>query len=215
MKRSRGDRYQVVVHVDIGALSRDEDVKPSGVCRLEHGEALDPETARRLACDGSVVSILETGGRPLSVGRKSRSVPAALRRALASRDQGCRFPGCSQTRFLHAHHIDHWARGGRTELGNLVHLCAHHHRLLHEGGYGLTRAPDQTLRFTCPDGTAIPAAPELAAGSRQRLRAENRRRGPEITPDTPSRHWDGSRLDLPLAIDALVSSDPRLEEAHV
>jgi hypothetical protein len=87
--------------------------------------------------------------------------------------------------------------------------------LLHEGGYGLARAPDRTLSFTRPDGTAIPAAPDLVAGSRQGLRAENRRRGLEITPDTPRRHWDGTRLDLSLAIDALVDSDARLEEAHV
>jgi hypothetical protein len=222
-QRNGGDRYQVMVHVDIDALSGAgdaegaksvQDAKDSDVCRLDHGEALEPETARRLACDASVVSLVERAGRPLSVGRKTRSVPPALRRALASRDQACRFPGCSQTRFPHAHHIDHWARGGPTELANLVHLCGHHHRLLHEGGYGLIRGPHRTLRFTRPDGTTIPAVPEVAVGSRQRLRAENRGHGLAITPNTTARHWDGSRLELPLAIDALVASDTRLEEAH-
>ena len=96
-----------------------------------------------------------------------------------------------------------------------MHLCAHHHRLLHEGGYGLARGPGGRLRFTRPDGTAIPAVPDLAAGSRQRLGPENRRRGLEITADTPTRRWDGRRLDLPLAIDALVAADARLEDAHV
>ena len=113
----------------------------------------------RLACDAGVVSILQRGGRPLSVGRKTRSVPPALRRALANRDQGCCFPGCAQTRFLHAHHIEHWARGGQTELANLVQLCAYHHRLIHEGGYRLTRGPNQTLIFTAsrrPPDTRCP-----------------------------------------------------------
>jgi Domain of unknown function (DUF222)/HNH endonuclease len=214
VERSGGDRYQVVVHVDMGALSGTEDAEPTQVCRLEHGELLDPETGRRLACDAGVVSILERGGRPLSVGRKTRSVPPALRRALANRDHGCRFPGCGQTRFLHAHHIEHWVRGGRTELANLVQLCAHHHRLIHEGGYGLTRGRDQTLIFTRPDSRPIHPAPAPSAGSPARLRADNRRHGLDITSDTTSRRWDGTRLDLALAIDGLVWADPRLNDAN-
>jgi HNH endonuclease len=161
-----------------------------------------------------VVSILERGGRPLSVGRKTRSVPPALRRALASRDHGCRFPGCGQTRFLHAHHIEHWARGGQTELANLVQLCAYHHRLIHEGGYGLTRGRDQTLIFRRPDGRPIPPAPAPTAGRPARLHADNRRHGLDITSDTTSRRWDGGRLDLALAIDGLVWADPRLNDAN-
>ena len=213
-ERSGGERYQVVVHVDIGALSGTEDTAPSQVCGLEHGEVLDPETARRLACDAGVVSILQRGGRPLSVGRKTRSVPPALRRALANRDQGCCFPGCAQTRFLHAHHIEHWARGGQTELANLVQLCAYHHRLIHEGGYRLTRGPDQTLIFRRPDGRPIPATPDPSAGTPGRLHADNRRHGLDITSDTTRRRWDGSRLDLALAIDGLVWADPRLNDTH-
>ena len=61
----------------------------------------------------------------------------AIRRVLQRRDGGCRFPGCSATRFVDAHHIHHWADGGETHLGNLVLLCRHHHRLVHEGGFGL------------------------------------------------------------------------------
>jgi hypothetical protein len=213
-ERSGGERYQVVVHVDIGALSGTEETARSQICGLEHGEVLDPETARRLACDAGVVSILQRSGRPLSVGRKTRSVPPALRRALANRDHGCCFPGCTQTRFLHAHHIEHWARGGQTELANLVQLCAYHHRLIHEGGYRLTRGPDQTLIFRRPDGRPIPAAPGPSAGTLGRLHADNRRHGLDLTSDTTRRRWDGSRLDLALAIDGLVWADPRLNDTH-
>jgi Domain of unknown function (DUF222)/HNH endonuclease len=219
--RTGGERYQVVVHVDIDVLSGEangnEDGRQPGaqshLCRLEHGEALDPETARRLACDASVFSILERGGQPVSVGRKTRSVPPALRRALASRDQGCRFPGCRQTRFLHAHHIEHWAHGGPTELANLVHLCAHHHRLVHEEGFDVIRGPDQTLTSSRSDGLPIPAAPAPSAGSPEQLQARNGRHGLDITPETTARRWDGSHLDLALTIDTLVWGDARLNHA--
>ena len=112
--RARRDIHQIVVHVDAATLDRGED----GACQLEQGPALHPETARRLACDASVVRILERDGRPLSVGRRTRTVPPALRRALRSRDRSCRFPGCCQRRFLHVHHIAHWAHGGPTDLAN-------------------------------------------------------------------------------------------------
>ncbi len=118
------------------------------------------------------------------------------------------FPGCGQTRFLHAHHIEHWARGGQTELANLVQLCAYHHRLIHEGGYGLTRDRDQTLIFRHPDGRPIAAAPTPTASSPARLYADNHRHRLDLTSDTTSRHWDGSRLDLALAIDGLDRPTP-------
>src|ERR1700737_3645179 len=90
-----GDRQQIVVHVDAEAL-RDGG---AGRCELEDGPSLAVETVRRLACDASIVSVLENAqGEPLNVGRKTRSIPPALRRALNARDRGCRFPGCANTR---------------------------------------------------------------------------------------------------------------------
>jgi hypothetical protein len=106
-----GGEHQVVVHVDAATLAHDEE----GACELEHGPALAPETARRLGCDASVVRILERDGRPLSIGRKTRTLSPALKRALRSRDRTCRFPGCGHHRFLHAHHIRHWVVDGLAE----------------------------------------------------------------------------------------------------
>jgi hypothetical protein len=173
------DGYQVVVHVDAATLAdhdRDHDRDHGrdtdggggggGPCELERGTALHPDAARRLACDASLVRILERDGRPLSVGRKTRSVAPALRRALKSRDRGCRFPGCGQRRFLHAHHIDHWADGGPTDLSNLVQLCSHHHRLVHEGGYRIERGPHGAPRFRRPDGRPVPAVPRAPRATR-------------------------------------------------
>jgi hypothetical protein len=102
---------------------------------LEDGTPVSAETARRLACDLSRVDVHHSSnGSVLDVGRKTRTVPPALRRALEARDRGCRFPGCG-LRFTDAHHIVHWADGGGTNLGNLVLLCRRHHRAVHEGGF--------------------------------------------------------------------------------
>jgi Domain of unknown function (DUF222)/HNH endonuclease len=213
VERSAADSYQVMVHVDAAALSStpDEDREPDGGCQLDDGPLLHPETARRLACDASVVRILERDGRPLSVGRRTRSIPPALRRALQSRDRCCRFPGCTQRRFLHAHHIDHWAHGGPTELTNLVQLCRFHHRLVHEGGYTLDRAgPRGELRVRRPDGRPLIAVPDGRPVPRADLHHRNRRRGLRIDSDTCASRWTGERLDLALNVDLLVAQDVRL-----
>jgi hypothetical protein len=213
-ERSGGDSYQVVVHVDSAALSSastDEDA--DSLCQLEHGHLLHPETARRLACDASIVRILERDGRPLSVGRRTRSVPPALRRALHARDHCCRFPGCTQRRFLHAHHIEHWAHGGPTDLGNLVHLCRFHHRLVHEGGYTLESVGRTgELRFRRPDGTALNPVPTPVPGRRGEVERRNRGRGIAVDQETCASGSTGERFHLALCVDALVTADPRLAE---
>jgi hypothetical protein len=150
--RTGGDRYQVVVHADAGALSGEE---PGGRCELDDGSPLAIETARRLACDASLVQMLERDGQPLRLGRKTRTIPPALRRALNARDRGCRFPGCGSRRFLDAHHIEHWIDGGPTNIDNLLHLCGYHHRLLHEGGYRITRSAGGRIAFHRRDGRLI------------------------------------------------------------
>jgi len=205
-EHSAADGYRVVVHVDAATLAGDED----GACQLEDGSALHPETARRLGCDASLVRILERDGRPLSVGRRTRSVPPALRRALRSRDPICRFPGCDRRRFLHAHHVDHWANGGRTDLSNLVHLCSHHHRLVHEGGYRIERGTRGALSFRRPDGLAVPAAPHHPSAEPGELQRGNRARGLEFTDQTCVPRIYPDRLDLHWVVAGLADADGRL-----
>ena len=156
--RAGPDRHQLTVDVDLDLLVRDGE----GAVHVRDGPALAPETARRLGCDASVVPIVSAGGQVLSVGRRTRSIPPHIRRALEARDKGCRFPGCENRRWVDGHHIEHWAKGGETSLDNLVLLCRHHHRLLHEGGYSVERhAADCELDFRRPDGRAIPVSPPL------------------------------------------------------
>jgi hypothetical protein len=207
--RNQGESYQVVVHVDAATLEKDE----PGSSQLEEGSRLAPETVRRLACDASLVRILERDGKPLSVGRKTRTLPPALRRALRSRDRCCRFPGCSQRRFLHGHHIQHWAHGGTTDLSNLVQLCAHHHRLLHEGGYDIWKGENGELRFRRPDGRTVPSLPRRARGEGREVPRRNRRADIQIDPETCVPRWYGDRLALALVVDGLSDRDPRLNPA--
>ena len=182
-----GDRYQVVLHVDAGALAGQQDVSagtsrsaeleterdddaqyvpagtpdsaafdteptkdaqyvPAGTSAAQAtprrrvaaepqgaggqtvldeagGIHVSAETARRLACDAAMVTIKHgPGGEILNVGRRTRTISPALRRALAARDRQCRFPAC-QNRRCDSHHVQHWADGGATALDNLVLLC--------------------------------------------------------------------------------------------
>ena len=154
-ERSGGERRQLVVHVDAAVLCDDR----AGRCELADGPALAPETPRRLGCDASLLALIEREGEPLALGRRTRSVPPALRRALTVRDS--RFPGCRNERFLDAHHIEHWARGGETSLDNLLLLCRRQHRLVHEGGCGNERDGDGELRFRDPAGSRSPRCSAL------------------------------------------------------
>ncbi len=89
-------------------------------------------------------------GETLNIGRRSRTIPSAIRRALLMRDHGCVFPGCTHTRFLHGHHIKHWLHGGGTSLDNLIMLCTFHHRLVHDGGWTVTIGADGAFDYLTP-----------------------------------------------------------------
>jgi hypothetical protein len=174
----------------------------NGASVLEDGPALAPETAERVACDASIVELVERDGVPLSVGRKTRTIPSAIRRALQARDRRCCFPGCENRRFLHAHHIRHWAHGGETRLDNLVLLCPRHHRFVHEAGYSIVSRGDAAFEFLDPWGGSIPNVPRSPPGAAQRLLELNRLL--DIDAET-CESGDGDRMDLGLAVDALLS----------
>jgi hypothetical protein len=146
------DRQQIVVHVAAETLRH----RAAGCCEIEHGPSIAAESARRFSCDASVVTLVEDeDGEPLNVGRKSRTVSAPLRRLLTARDKGCRFPGCSNARYIDMHHIKHWANGGETRPSNLVSLCRFHHRAVHEGGFNVEVLDDGALRFVNQRGHAV------------------------------------------------------------
>ena len=195
------ERYQVLLHVDAETLS--EEGSGLGRSNLEDGTRVSAETSRRLSCDASVVEIRRgTGGEVLDVGRRTRTVSPALRRALEARDGGCRFPGCG-SRFTDAHHVRHWADGGETKIENLLLLCAHHHRLMHEAGWTVEwwgRGADRSPAFMDPRGhvhmNTRPAAPKLGQDPVEDLKQETRDRGARPDDRTAGARWKRER-DIP------------------
>ena len=99
---------------------------------------------------GTVASV----SLPLDVGALTETIPVHLRRAVAVRDRGCRFPGCDQpVAACHPHHIIPRAQGGPTCLTNLMLLCTFHHLIaVHRWGWGIVLHPDGTVTATSPDG---------------------------------------------------------------
>ncbi len=178
---SRAERYQVMLYVEPETLT--EQGEP-GMSELEDGTRVSAETARRLACDAGRVEVhRDSEGSVLDVGRRTRTVPSALRRALEARDRGCRFPGCG-LRFTDAHHIVHWADGGETTLSNMLLLCRRHHRRVHEDGYSVCSDTRGRIVFFTPQGRAftdVPPTPELPPDPFEKLVRRNRERG--VTPD--------------------------------
>jgi hypothetical protein len=139
------------VTMDLAALEE----RVGGRASLEDAGSITPESARRLACDAAVTRVItDARSEPLEVGRKTKVVPPSLRRAVAVRDGGCRFPGCERPPgWCDAHHVRHWADGGETGLSNLVLLCRPHHRLIHRG-FGVAMV-DRRPEFRRPDGTTL------------------------------------------------------------
>lgn len=154
----------------------------------------------RLTCDADLrLAGIADGGHPADIGRRSRAVPAELRRALLLRDRHCRFPGCHRTRGLHAHHVVHWAAGGPTDLSNLVLVCAFHHRFVHDAGWSLRPVDHQPGRWTfhAPgEDEPAPAVLPMPGAS-----AASPPTGPAGTVEPPEKAlqppwWDGAPYDV-------------------
>ena len=122
-----------------------------GSASLALGGPINAEIARRIACDAELIPVvLGARGEPL-VGRASRTVPSAIRRAVLLRDGGCAFPGCAvPARWCDIHHCVHWVDHGPTSLANCVALCGRHHRLLHHSDWRI----DMTGAHSNPRVTA-------------------------------------------------------------
>lgn len=169
------DRATVVVNVDADELAR-----AHGVGSLENGQPIPSEVVRRLSCDARIeVVIRSPDGTPVGIGRISRTVPHRLRRQLWERDGGCVV--CERGAGNHAHHLKHWAHGGRTDLGNLVLLCRKCHRLVHDCGFRLARDRFGHVKMVRPDWRPVmnrptPLRPEV----RERMLGPGRARAPAM-----------------------------------
>ncbi len=159
------DRATVVIHADADRLRSLDDDAAVGTALFGSGLPTDTDTLRRLSCDcRAQLALHDASGLAVAVGSPQRTAPHWLRRLVVRRDRWCTFPGCEAKRHLHAHHIVHWADGGPTVIDNLVMVCPHHHRLLHDDGWGVALRRDGTTAWTRPGG--IPFIP----GAHTRLR---------------------------------------------
>ncbi|HVM34492.1 MAG TPA: DUF222 domain-containing protein [Actinomycetota bacterium] len=200
--RPNTERYQVMISTE-----RDPVTGELFDARLPKDIPLPIESALRLTCDCSVVEMATLNGEPFDMGRKSRRPNTSLRRALAKRDGCCRFPGCSRKAYLDAHHIRHWIKGGPTALDNLVLLCSHHHRLVHEGRYDVKMGAGGIITFLRPDGSVIPDRPPTCEMTRAEIDA-----AADLLYATPAEpHWVDP-LDLDLAVTVLHQLERRAPE---
>jgi len=159
---SDADRATAVIHIPLSVLTDNE-----GQAEYEDGTPLHAETARRLVCDARLQVSVEDGEKcVLGVGRVTRTIPPWLARVLRNRDRGCRYPGCGRTRWIHFHHIIHWAHFGLTDLDNLISLCPFHHRLVHEDGWRISGDPNSDVTWIRPGGSPFIPGPHDDSASR-------------------------------------------------
>lgn len=153
----------------------------SGWARTPHDEFLPPASVEALV-------------RQLDRGRRAR-VASPAQRALLGRLDGerCRFPSCTHTRHLNAHHVRFWSDGGPTDLPNLALICSRHHKLIHDNGYQLTLASDRSLTVRTADGVPVLHRPELPHAPAEDL--------PQVAA-LPSQ-WGGERMDLGYVVNVL------------
>ena len=160
----------VRLHVTVRDLDR-----RAGAARFE-GQTTSASiaTAERLLCATGFVPILfdKDGEQIMNVGRDERLFTHRQRIGLAARDGGCRFPDCDRPPgWTEAHHINEWDRDhGRTDIADGVLLCRHHHLLVHNNGWQVTRTGADYFvvppRSLDPDQTPIAAPPNGVAGVR-------------------------------------------------
>jgi hypothetical protein len=124
---------------------------PAG--EMELSLPISAKTVQRLACDSSITRVLLGGDSAVvDAGRARRVVSRGARRLLEARDKHCRWPGCERSAtWTSAHHIIHWAQGGKTDLSNMILLCQHHHWMVHESGWRLSLAADGRVLAIPPE----------------------------------------------------------------
>src|SRR5256714_8044144 len=148
LPRRNGVRPHISVTTTIEGLKGEIGAAAS---QLESGMPISSKTVQRLACDGTLHRVLKAGSVVVDVGRATRTVSPSQWRALKARHRTCGAPECDRPiNMTSPHHIEFWARGGRGDLPNLLPLCYHHHRLVHEGGWQVIRAAEG-VKFIAPD----------------------------------------------------------------
>lgn len=142
----------------IVTMTLDDLASPRGAGRdTLTGDVITPAEIDQLCCDAIIHRyIADQTGATLNFGRGRRTASPNQHLALVARDHGCRHPGCDRPpQWCQAHHLRQFAaRGGLTNLDEMVLLCHHHHHALHDHGWTLTGNPTH-LTFTGPTGQTL------------------------------------------------------------
>ena len=92
----------------------------------------------------------------------------------------------------------HWLDGGSTDADNLVLLCSHHHKIVHELGWRVGWDSGGRLVVADPDGRLLPHEPPPLP--RDLADLDN----PGIGAGTIRSLWAGEPLDLAATVDVLL-----------
>jgi hypothetical protein len=131
-----GVRPHLSVTVDVNTL-RAAPGEPAEPAELGWTGPITASESQMIGCDATVSRILMDGpSMVLDVGRATRTIPPALRRAVVARDRTCAAPGCRRPpEHCDVHHVRFWEQGGDTSLENTVLVCRRHHRMIHQQGF--------------------------------------------------------------------------------
>lgn len=143
-------KAKLIVTMDLETLRRrvgtpSDDGAPgvaagAGAGATLEGSSIAVSVIRRLACEAEIIPMVLGGPSEIvDQGRARRLVTPGQRLQLAVRDRGCTIPGCTvPATWCDAHHVVHWAHGGRSDLSNYALVCPRHHTFVHEHDHSAT-----------------------------------------------------------------------------
>lgn len=196
-----GPRASVVVHCDRQVLT---DPGNEGCAHVDGVGVISAHTVQRLACDATVSTVSFAPDGAATPEGRTRQIPDTMRRAVVTRDGGCRFPGCTRRRYVDVHHVVFVSHGGKTRLTNLTTLCRAHHRLVHEGGFRLEMDEHATVKVSTPQGVPLPVRTTLPGRGDHDLVSLHEQEG--LVFDDRTMPVGGGPYDLDLTVDVLLAA---------
>ena len=231
IRHTNGEHFNVQINLDIQTLANimGLDYNPTHPTQLgtqcfltQTGQHLTNKQTAQLLDHANIQLLIQHNGIPLWLSNTTRTATKQQRRALNYRSGGqgtCEFPGCTQNRYLKAHHVNYHSTGGKTSLENLILLCQYHHNELHTQHWTITTNNNQIFTFwnnnTClgttttatttanTANTANTAIPHLQQQHPKNIPPPPKP-PPHINPDTPKSTTRGQKL-TPYAADVYLA----------
>ncbi len=231
IRHTNGEHFNIQINLDIQTLANimGLDYNPTHPTQLgtqcfltQTGQHLTNKQTAQLLDHANIQLLIQHNGIPLWLSNTTRTATKQQRRALNYRSGGqgtCEFPGCTQNRYLKAHHVNYHSTGGKTSLENLILLCQYHHNELHTQHWTITTNNNQIFTFwnnnTClgttttatttanTANTANTAIPHLQQQHPKNI-PHPPKPPPHINPDTPKSTTRGQKL-TPYAADVYLA----------